>query len=90
MHTGSQMQAIATTNAKAEMKMEGRKYGNLQEDLCFHNDNQLIKNKDRRITKLLNFLKLKITYLSQKESFGNICGYFTVGCKVLEKQAKMC
>jgi hypothetical protein len=50
------MQAIATTNAKADMKMEGRKYGNL----------------------------------SQKESFGNICGYFTVGCKVLEKQVKEC
>jgi hypothetical protein len=37
------MQAITTTNAKADMKMEGRKYGNLQEDLCFDNHNQRIK-----------------------------------------------
>ena len=33
----------------------------------------------------------KFTYLSQKESFGNICGYFSTGCnenfpKVLENQ----
>lgn len=43
--SGSQMQAIATTNAKADIEMEGKKYGNL----------------------------------SQKESFGNRFGYFTVG-----------
>ena len=29
-HTGSQMQAIATANAKADIIKQGKKYGNLQ------------------------------------------------------------
>jgi hypothetical protein len=45
IHTGSQMQAIATATAKADIKMEGKKYGNLQKDLCLDNHNQHIKNK---------------------------------------------
>jgi len=44
IHTGSQMQAIATTNAKTDIEMEGKKYGNLQQDLCFDNDNQNIND----------------------------------------------
>jgi len=37
----------------------------------------------------------KFTYLSQKESFGNICGYFSTGCKtkfhkVLEIKNEKC
>jgi hypothetical protein len=35
-HTGSQMHAIATTNAKADTDKEGKKYGNLH-GLCFDN-----------------------------------------------------
>jgi hypothetical protein len=70
MHTGSQMQAIATATAKADIKMEGKKYGNLQEELCFDNHNQHKKNKVGRNTKLLKFCqtrnKIKIHLLIRK------------------------
>ena len=38
------MQAIATANAKADIEMEGKKYGNLQQDLCFDNENKNIND----------------------------------------------
>jgi len=33
IHTGNQMQAIATANAKADITKQGKKYGNLRGDL---------------------------------------------------------
>lgn len=35
IHTGSQMQATAVVNAKADIMKQGKKYGNLHKDLCF-------------------------------------------------------
>lgn len=35
IHTGSQMQIIDTPNAIADTTRQGKKYGNLQGDLCF-------------------------------------------------------
>lgn len=66
------MQAIATTNARADIEREGKKYGNLQQDLSFDDYNHRINNQAQE----------KSTYLSQNESFGNIRGYFAVGCNV--------
>ena len=34
IHTGSQMQAIATENAKVDITKQGKKQGNLEKDLC--------------------------------------------------------
>ena len=50
------MQAIATTNAKADIEMEGKKYGNLQQYLCFDNDNQNINNKLGRKKDIIKIL----------------------------------
>jgi len=83
------MQAIATANAKADIEMEGKKYGNLQQDLWFDNDNQYQRYAWK---KKLNckFYETKnqdkFTYLSQKESFGNRFGYFIVGCNIIFTQ----
>lgn len=42
------MQEIATTNAKADVEREGKKYGNLQQDLCFDNDNQHLNKAEKK------------------------------------------
>lgn len=39
IHTGNQMQAIATANAKADITKQGKKYGNLRGDLWFEKFN---------------------------------------------------
>jgi len=36
------MQPIATTNANTDIMRLGKKYGNLQNDLCLENENQHI------------------------------------------------
>ena len=42
IHTGSQMQAIADANAKADIMKHGKKYGNLHGDSCFHKWNSAV------------------------------------------------
>lgn len=37
MHTGIQIQAMAPTHAKPDIIKQGKEYGNLEEELCFHN-----------------------------------------------------
>lgn len=100
IHTGSQMQIIDTPNAIADTTRQGKKYGNLQGDLCFDKWNSKQQQKQNRIKtkedwslyyKMKKIKQWKSTYLSQKELFGNIFGYFCTGCntkfhKGLEKQ----
>jgi len=87
------MQPIATTNASADITKLGKKYGNLHKHSClgkWKSETWKLRH-DKRVERKMrheNWIQ-NTTYLSQKESFGNIWGYFSTGCngilsKVLE------
>jgi len=54
IRTGSQMQAIADANAKADIMKHGKKYGNLQRDSRFdkRNSTQKQRKKNQKIETL--------------------------------------